>query len=29
VLGNRPACGTRPEEGRISLRLMRLLAPLP
>ena len=29
VLGNRPAWGTRPEEGRISLRLMRRLAPLP
>jgi len=29
VLGNRPAWGTRPEEGRMSLRLMRRLAPLP
>jgi GNAT superfamily N-acetyltransferase len=27
VLGNRPAWGTRPEERRISLRLMRRLTP--
>ena len=29
VLCNRPAWGTRPEEGRISLRLMRRIAPPP
>ena len=28
ILGNRPAWGTRPEERRVSLRLMRRLAPL-
>jgi GNAT superfamily N-acetyltransferase len=29
VLSNRPAWGTRPEEGRISLRLMRRIGPSP